>query len=341
MRIQRWEPGDERIAAECHAVHLAAHRVDEPHEPPMSAGTFGLHLTEGWEQAPGEVWIVTDAVPFADTATGEAVAGYCRLDLPDLENRERAFGQPVVHPAYRRRGIGRELLRHAAARAAAGERTTLDSFALEDSAGDAFAHAVGAKLSLEEVRRVQYLRKIPPGKVAELRESAARAAAGYSLVSWTGPLPDEYLAGAAKVFNAHNDAPHPAGVEEESWDADRVRERTGAAVRAGLMRGHGLAAIHDATGEMAGFTVVLVDPESPEWGHQQLTAVTRAHRGHRLGLLVKTAMLELLAEAEPQLEQIETGNAAANEHMIAVNEALGYEVLKPGFKFYEMPVDKI
>ena len=31
------------------------------------------------------------------------------------------------------------------------------------------------------------------------------------------------------------------------------------------------------------------------------TAVVRAHRGHRLGLLVKTAMLDLLAAAEPQL----------------------------------------
>ena len=41
-------------------------------------------------------------------------------------------------------------------------------------------------------------------------------------------------------------------------------------------------------------------------------------------------MLELLAEAEPQLEFIMTTNAAANDHMIAVNEQLGYEVAGPG-----------
>ena len=57
------------------------------------------------------------------------------------------------------------------------------------------------------------------------------------------------------------------------------------------------------------------------------TVVTRKHRGHRLGLLVKIAMLELLATAEPQLERIATWNAQANEHMIAVNEALGYTIL--------------
>jgi hypothetical protein len=84
---------------------------------------------------------------------------------------------------------------------------------------------------------------------------------------------------------------------------------------------------------------VIVDPEAPSWGFQELTAVTRPHRGHRLGLLVKTAMLELLAQAEPQLEFIMTGNAAANDHMIAVNEQLGYEVAGPGWRIYEGPVE--
>jgi RimJ/RimL family protein N-acetyltransferase len=54
--------------------------------------------------------------------------------------------------------------------------------------------------------------------------------------------------------------------------------------------------------------------------------VTKQHRGHRLGLLVKIAMLELLAEREPALRHIVTSNAEQNEHMVAVNELLGYQV---------------
>ena len=149
---------------------------------------------------------------------------------------------------------------------------------------------------------MQYLAKIEAGKVAELRASAARAAAGYSLVSWTGDVPEQYLGPLAHVINAFEDAPRGENVEPETWDAARLRERTGAHVRAGLLRDHSVAALHDATGEMAAYTGVIVDPEAPSWGFQELTAVTRPHRGHRLGLLVKTAMLELLAEAEPQLE---------------------------------------
>ena len=65
----------------------------------------------------------------------------------------------------------------------------------------------------------------------------------------------------------------------------------------------------------------------PERGFQELTAVARPHRGHRLGLLLKVAMLDLLAAGEPQLTRIITGNAAGNDHMIAINDKLGYTVL--------------
>jgi GNAT superfamily N-acetyltransferase len=333
MRIERWDPDDETTALACYEVYRAAHAVDEPHEPPMNAGTFGVYLREGFEKTPAEVWVASGAEL--------GVAGFYRMDLPDLENLNRAFSGPVVHPAARRRGIGGELLRHEGARVAANGRDMLSGMAITGSAGQAFALAVGATLEIEEVRRVQYLTKIPAGTVASLRAEATRAAAGYSLVNWTGDYPEEHLGPLAKVINAFEDAPRGAGVEAEVWDAARLRERTGAMVRAGFMRAHSVAAVHDATGEMAAFSEVVVDPEAPEWGFQQLTAVIRSHRGHRLGLLVKTAMLELLAQVEPQIERIMTGNAAANKHMIAVNEQLGYELVEPGWLFYEIPVAKI
>ena len=71
---------------------------------------------------------------------------------------------------------------------------------------------------------------------------------------------------------------------------------------------------------------VAVHPHQPQFGHQGDTAVARAHRGHRLGLLLKIDMMRWLAEAEPQLEVIETWNNADNRFMINVNEALGYRL---------------
>jgi GNAT superfamily N-acetyltransferase len=333
MRIEQLDPADEPALRACYDVMVAAQEADDPAVPAMSAGPFGVFLRHGWEKTPGEVWT---AVSDAGTVTG-----YYRIDLPDLENRGKAFGGPVVDPAVRRRGTGRALLRHAAARAQAHGRTLFSAVTTAGTAGDDFARAVGARPDLDEVRRIQYLRDIAPGTIGSLRASAEKASAGYSLVSWAGPIPDEYCGPMAAVINAFNDAPHGEHEEPEIWDADRVRERTGLTVSLGLMRGYGVAALRDADGEMAAYTGVLVDPEKPEWGFQQLTAVTRPHRGRRLGLLVKTAMLELLASAEPKLDKIETGNASANEHMIAVNDQLGYQVVEPGWRFWEMPVASI
>jgi RimJ/RimL family protein N-acetyltransferase len=330
MRIQQLDPADEVTMRGCYDVMSAAQHTDDPVVPPMSFGEFSLYLCRGWDQTPGEAWTAVD---------GEgAVIGYYRIELPDLENRGNAYAGPVVHPGRRRRGTGRELLRHEGTRAAANGRSLFSSEIIAGTAGEAFAQAVGAKLDQEEVRRIQYLADIAPGTTAALRRSAEQAAAGYSLVSWAGDIPDEYLAGMAEVFNAFNDAPHGEHEEPELWDADRVRTRTGASLRAGVVRGYSVAALRDVDGQLAAFTGVVINPEAPEWGFQGLTAVTRPHRGHRLGLLVKTAMLELLAEAEPKLDKIQTGNAASNQHMIAVNEQLGYRVLEPGWRVYEIPV---
>ena len=331
MRITRLDRADHDGIRACYDVWLAAHAVDDPLSPPLSLPVFRHWLARGWESEPSETWVA------ADEATGETV-GWYRIELPDLENRHRASGSPTVRPASRRRGAGTALLRHEVERARANGRTVLRGGALVGSAGDAFARQAGAEPSLVDARRMQDLRKIPPGLVASLRETAAGAAAGYSLVSWTGPTPEEHLDRVAAGFNAMNDAPHSPDREDDIWDAQRVRERADAAVREGCLRGYSVAAIAETTGEMAGLTQVFVDPEYPEWGHQGVTAVTRQHRGHRLGLLIKAAMLEWLATAEPKIERIATDNAATNKYMIAVNETLGYELMKPDGQSFQLTV---
>jgi GNAT superfamily N-acetyltransferase len=258
------------------------------------------------------------------------------LRLPDLENRDRAALYLEVHPEHRRRGIGAALLRHAAERAADDGRSVLDGEAFDGSAGDLFARHAGATPGLLDARRMLVLAELPADRVGSLRDSAERAADGYSLVSWTGRTPDEHLDGLAMVFSALNDGPRDPGREDRIWDALRVRERVDDRSELYGSRIYSVAALHDASGEMAALTRVSVYPEYPESGNQRVTAVTREHRGHRLGLLVKTAMLQWLASAEPRLERLITWNAAANKHMIAINEALGYQLLEPLVRSFEL-----
>jgi GNAT superfamily N-acetyltransferase len=316
MRIEQADPSDPLRARVCHEVYLAAQRVDEPGAPWFTDRAYAGWLAVGWDGNPRELWQ-------ARREDG-LVAGWYRLELPSRENLDQANLNLIVHPAERQRGTGRALLRHAAGRAAVNGRSVLKGVARRGSPGEAFARAAGAKPGLADIQRVLDVATLDQAKRTRLRGPAERAAAGYSLVSWAGPVPEEFTEGVAAVYNAMGDAPHEPGAVAEQWDAQRVRESINDLQPRYGMHHYAVAARHDDTGELAAMTEVAVDPEDPGWAHQVLTAVTREHRGHRLGLLLKLAMMELLATTEPRLEWMETLNAASNKHMIAVNDVLGY-----------------
>jgi len=317
MRIEQVDLTDTEKIRECFEVHHAAERVDEPEGPWFTERPFGGWMTVGWEGDPREVWLAVDH---------RSAVGWYRLGLPSRENLDQAGLELVVHPAERQRGLGLALLRHAAGRAEAHGRTVLNGGARNGSPGEAFSRSVGAKPGLVEVQRVLDIGTLEKGKLSRLRGPAERAAAGYSLASWAGPVPEELLEHVAELYNAMGDAPRDPEIAHAEWDAQRIRERVNDLRPHYGLREYTLVARHDDTGELAALSEMAVDPADPGWGFQMNTVVTRKHRGHRLGLLVKLAMMELLATTEPQLERITTWNAQVNEHMIAINEAIGYAV---------------
>ena len=152
-------------------------------------------------------------------------------------------------------------------------------------------------------------------------------ASAYDLVRREGRTPDHELEAVADMVSAINDAPtDDLDIEDEVFSPERVRDYESAQLGRGrrLFR---VVARHRASGQLAGNTVVVVDGERPELGEQHDTSVVRAHRGHRLGLLLKCDMNLWLRELQPQLREIDTWNAESNDHMISVNEALGYRAV--------------
>jgi len=240
-----------------------------------------------------------------------------------------------VHPSARRRGIGRTLLAHASEQAAAAGRTVLAGSAWQGTAGQAFARSVGATPALTEIRRVQVLSDIKPDALDRLRDEARRASAGYSVITWTEPTPEKYVEPMVAVLTGFEDAPRSENSERAGVDAQRIREDNERFIQNG-QRGYTVAARHDASGTLAAASQVFISPDDPEWASQGLTVVVREHRGRRLGLLTKVAMLDWLAEAEPQITHIETWNAEVNSFMIGVNEALGYQILGVPDQDYEL-----
>src|SRR6516162_3895331 len=216
MRTERFDPVSDTVTVRtCHEIYLAAARADGMRRPAMSPRTFRAWLRYGWTEDPSEAWLALGG-------DGE-VCGWYLLTLPERENRHLADLNLVVAPARRRAGLGTALLGHAADRARQAGRTLLTSHSKEASAGAAFARALGARQRMTGVFWALRPRSLPAGRLAALRERAASAAAGYSLVSWEGPVADDRLVEVAALFDVENDAPRPEGEDPAGWDAARVR----------------------------------------------------------------------------------------------------------------------
>src|SRR5215472_2283457 len=319
MRTERFDPAIDAAAVRaCHDIHLAEWRADGVRRAPMSPRMFQAWLRYGWTETPPQAWL-------ARGDDGE-VCGWYALTMSERENRHLASVLPVVAPARRRAGLGTALLRHAADRARQNGRTLLTGHSQENSAGAAFARSLGARHRLTGVFWALHPRSLPAGRLAALRDKIAPAAAGYSLVSWEGPTAEDRLVQVAALFDVEADAPRAAGEDTPGWDAARVRAEDDR-IAAQRRRFYTVAAREYRTGRLVAITQLGVDPLDGS-AFQELTAVAGPHRGHRLGLLVKVAMVQLLAAHEPQLTQIVTLTAEDNEHMNAINAELGFEVLE-------------
>jgi GNAT superfamily N-acetyltransferase/RimJ/RimL family protein N-acetyltransferase len=320
VELERFSPASDGASVRaCHEIYLSGVPDDDPKGPVQSLQPFAGWMEFGWTEDPAEAWLARD--------DAGKPCGWYRLSLPQRENRHLAELTLAVHASRRRDGLGTALIGHAAGRAGDAGRTDLAGLARAGSPGTAFAQALGARTGIIEVTRVLELAAIAPGHLAALRARAEPAARGYRLLSWAGPAPEDRVDDVASInTSAEADMPRDPGHEPQLWDTGRVRLDERRQEAQGLRR-YTVAAQSQATGELAGLTSLAVDPAEPAWGLQELTAVGRAHRGHRLGLLAKIAMLELLAEREPRLTRILTGNTDANEHMIAINDDLGFRVL--------------
>jgi GNAT superfamily N-acetyltransferase len=259
---------------------------------------------------------------------GDRLVGALEVRLPQFDNLHAAMLWLSVLPDARRRGVGAALLARAEQVAAEHGRTTLlaetEWAQGRSDASESFAQAQGFAVAQTMLRSEQPL---PADR--DLLDAALMApgAEDYVLESWVDDLPEAWLDDRAVLQQRMStDAPMDDLVmEEEAWDADRLRE-SHARARASGRRVVETAARHVPSGRLVAFTQVSVSAGEPDLAYQQDTLVLREHRGHALGLRIKAANALCLMEALPGVTRIRTWNAASNEHMLAVNRRLGYVV---------------
>ena len=312
-------------ANEVSAIKAALLAVPGPAPERTPVGRFGLPL------APAEPVGLVGAVQF---------------ELPTADNRhlaEDCFFE--VRADRRRAGIGTALWREVVRIAGEFGRDTILCWSEHNLAtadpdaerlvpptgegwipldgGSRFARSLG--LSLAQVERQSRLElPVPPARLAELRVLAeARALPAYRIVSWVGPTPEEHLDRLA-AMNRTMSTDAPSGEvdwQPENWDADRVRGLDEQIHRSS----HSVTALAIAPdGSAAGYTTIQVHDSHPQRPEQWTTVVAAGHRGHRLGLLLKAVNLQQLAGDQPDARHLDTWNAGENDHMLAINDLLGF-----------------
>jgi len=304
------------------ALLEAARQVDCPHELSPTTSAYAARLRHGWDGDPPLAGLARDG-------SGRAI-GVLELALPRWDNTHTGWVELTVGPLVRRQGIGRWLFETGVERIRAAGRSLGIVECFDLPAAVAFAKEMALDRVSEEVQRRQDFRRLDRSRLDRELAAARRHAGGYELVRLPGSTPADMLDDVVEMTAAINDAPiDDFDVEDDVFSPERIRAYEAAEVAQGR-RLYRLVARERATGVLAGHTVVAVDQERPGHAEQHDTSVVRAHRGHRLGVLLKIAMVRWLDEVEPQLRVIDTWNAASNAHMIAVNEVLGYSVVAHG-----------
>lgn len=255
------------------------------------------------------------------------LAGMVTASFPWRENADMAGVSGGVHPDHRCRGIGRELLQRVRSEAAEAGRVKIYSGTMAGTSGEAAMGALGFETIHTYAISQLDLHGADTGRWDRLHDDAAGASVDYDTVRIVGETPDDQVEDVVALFAAINDAPMTdPDTEPDVWDAGRVRAYD-AAMAARRQTVYRVMARHRPTGAWAGHTVLCVDEFDPSVGHQEDTSVVGDHRGHRLGLRLKIEMLRWIAEERPEMRSTQTWNSVENHHMLAVNEALGTQVV--------------
>lgn len=296
-----------------HRLRTATDLELEPNVPPAP-------LDEAWafsrpdDLLARQTWLTVD---------GDTVIGAALLELPLLDNPHLAMLDVRVDIGRRRAGVASSMIRLAAQAAHDTGRRTILVEALDGTPGAAACAALDGHPALGSTSSTLRVAELDRGLVDRWIKRRGDRAAGYSLVRWIGPCPEDLLKSFAQLRDAMETAPKGDLDLTVEWSPASIRAAEDAHVRCNH-RNLVLCARDDATGELVALTDVLAPQGRRTLAFQEDTVVRPDHRNRGLGRWVKAEMLRWLASEEPRLEQIVTWNATENAAMRGINTELGF-----------------
>lgn len=322
MSIEQIDPADDVRLAEAYEVVVAS-AIGE-YDTPYSWHEFTVSATtpDPWTE---------HVLLLARDGRGEP-CGAADVALPCRDNTGYAWLESWFGPDWVSSTLADELIGHVRELVRARDRQILAAEATWDletttSPERDLLERHGFELGIEDGHRILDL-PADPAALDRLAADAARHHDGYSLQTWCGRCPEEWVEEYARL-RARLLEEAPRGEMQygaEDFDADRVRHEEDDLAAQDRVSYTTVAWHADRT--LAGHSQLIVPGTDPANAYQWDTLVLPEHRGHRLGVALKARNLHQAGAALGTRSRLHTWNAVENGPMVAVNEQLGYRLVE-------------
>lgn len=256
---------------------------------------------------------------------GELAALGLAMWWVDGTNPELVFAQNLVRPDLRRRGLGRHMLRRLLEITIERGRSMLIADVLDTvPSGEAFAKRVGADLGIREHMNAVAVDDLDIAMLEGWVSDGPVRAEGYELLSWTDGYPEAHHGQIARLFvMADEDMPfEDAAFDPQAETSETVKERLDRS--AGVVERVTSVVRHIPSGDLVGFSEVVMLQSGNPTLNTTLTVVDREHRGHAIGKWIKADAILRGVKRYRNVTHIETENAYSNAPMLGINDAIGF-----------------
>ena len=299
-----------------HDLLVVAEAEDLPDDEPMPLAA----RVADWRN-PHDHWRIQRWVMREE---GKIVA-LARVWMHREQNLQNGDGWVFVHPDHRNRGLGRALAGPMLDSLEESGRIRFLTYARAGRSEEAILERAGLKSAFQEKRSRLDLADLDWALMDDWVGRASERANEYELIFLEYPLPEELVQKVCDLFLIMNTAPREELEEEdEVMTPEMLRDiEAKQAARGRTMLTY--VAVHQRSGQWAGFTTIAQQSLEPHLAWQWDTGVHPDHRNKGLGRWLKGQMIKRLHHDYPDVRIVDTENAGSNEPMLNINIAMGFK----------------